>query len=109
MVGSYFQKPSGNGGDGLSRLEDFQRKLNLRCPYANAQPFLNVYRFSHRRRIETVYEILHKVLNPQKLLLDAGCWVGPYSVLLSDYVSVVGIDVSRRSIRKAKEWRELAT
>jgi SAM-dependent methyltransferase len=74
--------------------------------YGYVGSFSNIYRFTHRLRIETIFEILCKELAPQKLLLDAGCWFGAYSILLSRYVRVIGIDVSRISIRKAKKWRD---
>jgi 2-polyprenyl-3-methyl-5-hydroxy-6-metoxy-1,4-benzoquinol methylase len=51
-----------------------------------------------------IYEILRKELTPKKLLLDAGCWVGVYSMLLSSHVRVIGIDVSRIYITNAKKW-----
>lgn len=84
----------------------FQRELDAHCSYDNAGAYSNIYRYSHRLQIQLASEILSEELHPQKLLLDAGCWCGPYSIPLSNRVKVIGIDLSPTAIRKAKEWRD---
>ena len=85
--------------------EKFQEDLDAHCSYNSAGAFRNIYRYSHRLQIQLVSESLTEELNPEKLLLDAGCWCGPYSILFSDKAKVVGIDSSTTSIRRAKSWR----
>lgn len=86
--------------------KEFQQELDKEYPYNNARAFSHIYRYSHRLLIQSICEILSKELNPQKLLLDAGCGCGPYSVLLSNKVRVIGLDLSSIAIRKAKLWRD---
>lgn len=53
-----------------------------------------------------VLEVLRNDLNSKKLLLDAGCWCGPYSILFSNFHRVIGIDLMRSELLKAREWRD---
>lgn len=84
----------------------FQGELDKHYPYSNAKSLFSIYRYSHRLQIQSICDILSNELNSQQLLLDAGCGCGPYSILLSNMVRVMGLDLSYIAIGKAKIWRD---
>lgn len=85
--------------------EQFQKELDIYYPYHTAGAFRNVYRYSHWLQIQLVCELFHNEFGSHKLLLDAGCACGPYSMFLSNKFRVIGVDLSRNELEKAKVWR----
>ena len=85
---------------------DFQHELDEHYPYYNAASFSLIYKYSHRLQIQEICEILSKEINSKELLLDAGCGYGAYSILLSNHIRYIGLDISSTAIYNAKKWMD---